>query len=100
MHPLKYFCLVLFISALFSCGNGRKEIIENRIRQINGIIGLFQAHVDERGAAISNISTLSQAKKDEYHYDSLVHVQEVQIHAIKVFQAQVDSLKGVLNSFK
>jgi len=82
-----------------SCGNGQKETIESRIRQINGMIVLFQNHIASRGATISNMSSLSPAKKEEYHYDSLMRVQELQIKATRVFQEQVDSLKKVLNSF-
>ena len=78
----------------------QRETIEGRIRQINGMIALFQNHIDSRGVAISSMSSLTSAKKEEYHYDSLVRVQELQIKATKVFQEQVDSLKLVLNSLK
>jgi hypothetical protein len=100
MNRLKFFSTSLLFLALISCRNGQKEVIEERIRQINGMIALFQNRIDARGAAISNISTLSQEKKEEYHYDSLVRMQELQIKSIKVFQEQVDSLQGVLKTFK
>jgi hypothetical protein len=93
-----YLFLLFFL--ISSCRNEKKEAIENRIRQINGMIVLFKNHVDSRGSAISNISTLSQVKKDEYNYDSLVRVQGLQIKTIKVMREQVDSLKGVLNASK
>jgi len=100
MDRLKCTFLLLLVFALFSCKNEQKETIENRIRQINGMIGLFQDHIDKRGAAIANISTLSPEKKMEYHYDSLVRVQGLQINAVKVFQHQVDSLQGALDHLK
>ena len=104
MKQVKFIYILLFFFVLSSCRNGvketQRETIEGRIRQINGMIALFQNHIDSRGATISNISSLSPAKKVEYHYDSLIRVQELQINATKVFQEQVDSLKGVLNSFK
>ena len=64
------------------------------------MIALFQNSVDSRAAVISNISTLSAAKKEENNYDSLVYVQELQVNAIKVFQKQADSLKAALNALK
>ena len=100
MKRLKSCYLLPLLLVLFSCGNSQKEVLESRIRQINGMIALFQNHADSRAAAISNISTLSPAKKEEYHYDSLVHVQELQINAIKVFRKQVDSLKTALDALK
>jgi hypothetical protein len=100
MKRLKSCCFLPLLFVLFSCGNGQKEALENRIRQIHGMIALFQNHADSRAAAISNISTLSPAKKEEYHYDSLVRVQELQVNAIKVFQKQEDSLKRALDALK
>ena len=103
MNRLKFIHFLLFVIVLSSCKNEAKtqrETIEGRIRQINGMIALFQKHIDSRGAAISNMSSLSPAKKEEYHYDSLIHVQELQIKATKAFQEQRDSLQAALNSLK
>jgi hypothetical protein len=61
---------------------------------------LFQKRLDSRSITISNLSSLDSSKRAESNYDSLVHVQEIQTKAVKVFQAQVDSLKLVLSTIK
>ena len=100
MNRLKYTFLLLLGFVLFSCKNEQKEAIESRIRGINGMIVIFQDRIEKRGAAIAEISTLSPEKKVEYRYDSLVRVQGLMINAVKVFQHQVDSLKGALDHLK
>lgn len=100
MNLLKCPFLLLLIFILFSCKNEQKETIERRIRGINGMIVLFQDRIEKRGAAIDSISTLSPEKKSEYRYDSLVRVQGLMTNAVKVFQHEVDSLKGALDHLK
>lgn len=100
MNGLKYTFLLLLGFVLFSCKNEQKETIESKIRQINGMIVIFQDRIEKRGVEIANISTLSLEKKVEYRYDSLVQVQGLMINAVKVFQHQVDSLKGALDHLK
>ena len=100
MSRLKYSYLLVLLFVVGSCENPQREAIENKVREISAMITFFQYRIDTRGAEISKISNLSPAKKEEYRYDSLANVQELQIKAVKVFQQQVDSLKGVLDTLK
>lgn len=87
--------LLLFLVLLFSCKEKSKDQIEQSMKALRNTISLYKHDSENRGAFILNKSNLSEEKKREYRYDSVMNVQHKQEVEMVRLQIKLDSLENI-----
>jgi len=88
--------ILISIILISSCSekNKHKEEIKESIKQLKQTIYIDSLAIEDRRAAINNISQLSESK---VKYDSLLNIQKLEMAEVEKLTMKKDSLNNELN---